>query len=1014
MAATCNNSIAEIVIHNIRHFGTIMKLANFIVLLVFSYSCFAQTIEWERRNGKFGTPTTRFIHSDDGRLYFGTANDGIACTADSGNTWFSVYAGLDSLRIVSISNDPVTRKLFCTTPSGNIYQVNPATGYCTLYGTVPEAGLSLIIGHSGIFYAWKSEGGIWASPQRSDTWQKVYSKTGSEAPYTVAPLNGGTVLVGTKKAGIVRSSDTGVTWTRVITKNLETGKIRSEINTPAVFALTREYNAFPGYYSVLRSMDDGLTWQAFPDSISGSRIRDISLKGSAVFMGGVDSSYYSMDGGNTWAVNAYVRPFSNQSYIGSTATFQNGTLLHNSDTYTMRSTNGGISWKEVNRTFNWGCDIVFGTQEHLYCISDSRMAYSSDGGLLWRGHPDLTPNGSYIKLVQTDTTWYAYLNVMTSWSTPWQSSLSYSTDQGLHWNAMPEFEPALNAQPAYTNLAVGKNGWILLYGDTVCVVKTADSLYNFNTPAHAYSAAICSNGRLIFSGEKDVYYTDNLGVQWNTMSIPDYDFTYLQYIPETEAIILSYRGKYSLDNGDTWNSIVTMSNTVGIYDAKYHNGVYYLATDNGLYAGTDLGSDIRLVGSPINDRLKSVLVLGDTVYVSGGSGIYKGKFPELIPQIQPTESMVLCPGDTVTYSVVGNYDSYLWSNGSTERTLHATLPGTYSCQVTLHGKTLVTDAVSVIQIDSASLNLQGPITACRNSRCTYSAGSFQGLKYIWRVTGGTSYPSQNPNTITVDWGNSPEGRIVLEVQFGHCSLGNTLHVTLEDFSVPTISVLGDTVLCAGDSTYLTAPSGYAAYRWSNGRTTQGITVCAEDTYYVQVTTPAGCTGTSLAVRVLVKPTPPIPTIIRNGDEFTCTNDSVAYQWLIDGVEVPGANERSFYSSAAGSYSVRITNSNGCSSTSDQILVGIEPVLPSNVQLFEVYPNPVQQYANIRLQFSAPSSFALHLIDNLGREVYHRNFNELSLDPEITIETRSLLPGLYHLVLECGSQYECKTLIIAKP
>lgn len=69
----------------------------------------------------------------------------------------------------------------------------------------------------------------------------------------------------------------------------------------------------------------------------------------------------------------------------------------------------------------------------------------------------------------------------------------------------------------------------------------------------------------------------------------------------------------------------------------------------------------------------------------------------------------------------------------------------------------------------------------------------------------------------------------------------------------TIATAGPTFFCQGESLQLTANEG-DSYLWSNGATTQSITVTEADDYTVVVTT-NGCQATSEAVTISVNPLP---------------------------------------------------------------------------------------------------------------------------------------------------------------
>ncbi|TDO22275.1 LamG-like jellyroll fold domain-containing protein, partial [Sediminibacterium goheungense] len=69
-------------------------------------------------------------------------------------------------------------------------------------------------------------------------------------------------------------------------------------------------------------------------------------------------------------------------------------------------------------------------------------------------------------------------------------------------------------------------------------------------------------------------------------------------------------------------------------------------------------------------------------------------------------------------------------------------------------------------------------------------------------------------------------------------------------TIPTITASGPTDLCTGSSVTLTASAG-SSYLWSNGATTQSITVSQAGNYSVTVTSAGGCKASSAAKSVTV-------------------------------------------------------------------------------------------------------------------------------------------------------------------
>ena len=91
---------------------------------------------------------------------------------------------------------------------------------------------------------------------------------------------------------------------------------------------------------------------------------------------------------------------------------------------------------------------------------------------------------------------------------------------------------------------------------------------------------------------------------------------------------------------------------------------------------------------------------------------------------------------------------------------------------------------------------------------------------------------------------------------------------------PPSSIIADgpTTFCSGDQVSLTAAPGYN-YLWSNGATTQSITVNSPGTYSVQIMDGSDCSVTSNAINVVVDPDESF-SITTNQDLVICEGESV--------------------------------------------------------------------------------------------------------------------------------------------
>ncbi len=152
------------------------------------------------------------------------------------------------------------------------------------------------------------------------------------------------------------------------------------------------------------------------------------------------------------------------------------------------------------------------------------------------------------------------------------------------------------------------------------------------------------------------------------------------------------------------------------------------------------------------------------------------------------------------------------------------------------------------------------------------------------------------------------------------------------------------VLCKGQSIVLTAevvggtgtpPFTYYWYGPVGLSSTNGFiteTPLVTTTYYVDVTDKNGLTDNASLVVTVNQGT--LPVIKANGSLNLCEGQSVvlettfnfsAYQWKKDNVDIPNEMSKSYTANSAGSYSVFVTDNGGCSGTSNQLIVKVNPL-----------------------------------------------------------------------------------------
>lgn len=276
--------------------------------------------------------------------------------------------------------------------------------------------------------------------------------------------------------------------------------------------------------------------------------------------------------------------------------------------------------------------------------------------------------------------------------------------------------------------------------------------------------------------------------------------------------------------------------------------------------------------------------------------------------------------------------------------------------------TYITGLSTPEPVYDVSIGLHGDVLACgHNYAVALALGACSQVKLIcnipFNVTAsaqGTSCGLNNGSaTATANGGTAPYSYLWSNgdtTQAISNLAAGTYYVTITDaasnsstaFAVvnnsggATVGVTANTTqICASDSAQICAPQGYAAYIWNTGETSQCIYTSLAGNYWVTVTDNGNCTATSNHLAINVYPVPPV-SIVVNGDTLSSFG-AVSYQWYLNGSPINGATDSVLYATQNGSYTLLITDNNGCPALSLPVVInGIEDV---KREFVSVYPNP---------------------------------------------------------------------------
>ncbi len=207
------------------------------------------------------------------------------------------------------------------------------------------------------------------------------------------------------------------------------------------------------------------------------------------------------------------------------------------------------------------------------------------------------------------------------------------------------------------------------------------------------------------------------------------------------------------------------------------------------------------------------------------------------PTIQPGGPTTFCTGDSVvlTASSTAASPAYMWSNGSTGKTITVLAGGNYAVQLK-DSNGCVSPASDSVRIAVNSIPATPKITPatvlsfCQGDSVILKASA--AITYLWNNQAGA-------DTLIVRNG----GTYTLTVQdANHCTSLPSQPVTVSVKPAPAKPVItssGSLTFCQGDSVILQAPTA-SHYSWSNQSSASSITVNVGGDYTVKIQNDDGC------------------------------------------------------------------------------------------------------------------------------------------------------------------------------
>lgn len=404
-----------------------------------------------------------------------------------------------------------------------------------------------------------------------------------------------------------------------------------------------------------------------------------------------------------------------------------------------------------------------------------------------------------------------------------------------------------------------------------------------------------------------------------------------------------YDGKVYIFGHTYTSSTLT---TIGAFQPSLNGGydnVFLIYNQNGnkLFGSYLGGSGSEYGYSIFVSDTTHILVAGFTsstsqIIMSGahqttyGGGTSDGFFnilcrPSPLTYLNASGTISVCDNELFNLYTQNSFTNYLWNTGSTTNSIPITNPGFYFVN-TIDGNNCPgkSDTVFVNFYPTQHIPISAPQHLCQEDSVQLVLPS-----------GFIQYQWNNGQTSDNIWINDNQAYCATLTDINGC---NNYTDTVQ-LIVPTqqysINVLGDTIVCIGDTLILSAPNNLTNITWNINSNNYSIGIDTSGFYWFNGIDSYGCNIYSDTIQaIFINHPDPIIGLNQNGIFYLCTNDVliltadsgfVSYNWS------NGFSGQSLSISQSGSYFVTAIDSNGCITHSDTAIVFASPI--SNVSVF---------------------------------------------------------------------------------
>ncbi len=451
--------------------------------------------------------------------------------------------------------------------------------------------------------------------------------------------SGSVLIAGSDWQGIFISSNNGMTFSH---SNYIGNSVYSlAVNSQYVFA------GISPAGGVLRSTDNGLTWDTTTRLLVNTAVTSVVLSGSNIYAGTyAEGVYRSTDNGLTWAQTPL-----NNIYVFGMAVSGNNIFAGTGFYGVYLSTDNGLTWNETSLN-NVSVYSIAVNGSNIFAGTSSGGVYvSPDNGITW------TQTGPANQWINT-----LYVNGNNIYAGTYGSGVFVSTNNGQSWT-----QTALNNAQVYAIIISGPNLVAGTYNYGTLVSQNNGQNWLQTSFLIEWANTLAVTGNFVFAGTNTgIFLTTNSGQLWNRLPVNtinvnalvvtaptiigslllagnsagqvflsrDYGQNWSQTASFTTHAVYAlsangpviYAGTqsdgvfYSVNNGQTWTQSTLNNKTIysiatsnsKVFAGTYADGVYFSSDNGQTWAQTSLNTGF----------IKSLAVNGSYVYAGTTNNVY--------------------------------------------------------------------------------------------------------------------------------------------------------------------------------------------------------------------------------------------------------------------------------------------------------------------------------------------------------------------------------------------------------